>query len=49
MADNYLNHEDSVKFYENFLNRSKEWQIFIDLIEERFELVDITSWQEFST
>lgn len=49
MADNYLNHEDSVKFYENFLNRSKEWQIFIDLIEERFELVDITSWQEFLT
>jgi hypothetical protein len=47
MSNNYLKHEDEVKFYENYLNRSKEWKEFIDLIEDNFELKDIVSFDEF--
>ena len=47
MSNNYLKHEDEVKFYENYLNRSKEWKEFIDLIEDNFELKNIVSFDEF--
>ena len=49
MANNYLGHEERVKFYENYLNRSKEWQFFVDLIQEKFEINDINSFDEFLT
>lgn len=47
MSNNYLKHEDEVNFYENYLNRSKEWKEFVDLIECNFELMDIDSFDEF--
>lgn len=47
MSNNYLKHEDKVNFYENYLNRSKKWEKFIDLIENNFELKDIVSFDEF--
>lgn len=47
MSNNYLKHEDEVNFYENYLNRSKEWKKFVNLIEENFELKDIVSFDEF--
>lgn len=47
MSKNYLKHKDEVKFYENYLNRSKEWKNFVDLIEDNFELKDIVSFDEF--
>lgn len=47
LANNYLEHEDEVKLYENYLNRSKDWQEFIDLIEENFELNEIYSFKDF--
>ena len=47
MANNYLNHKDKVDFYENYLNRSKEWKKYIDLIEYNFELKNIVSFDGF--
>ncbi len=47
MSNNYLEHEDSVDFYENYLKRSKKWKKFIDLIEDSFELKDIVSFNDF--
>lgn len=46
MSNNYLKHEDKVKFYENYLNRSKEWKNFVDLIENNFELKDIVTFDD---
>lgn len=47
MVKNYLEHEEKVNFHENYLNRSKNWQEYVDLIEERFEIVEINSWIDF--
>ncbi len=47
MVKNSLTHEEKVAFHENYLKRSKNWQKYIDLLEERFEIVEITSWKEF--
>ena len=47
MAYNFLEHNDRVAFHENFLNKSREWQTFVDLIEARFDLSEIHSVQQF--
>lgn len=44
---NYLEHETKVKYNDNLLAKSQEWQWFIDKLQENFEISDIKSWGEF--
>ncbi len=45
--ENYLDHDQEVKFGDSLLEQSQDWQWFIDLIEERYELCDVKSYNEF--
>ena len=47
---NYFEHEIDVKFYDNFLSNSKEWDWFINEIESEFKGFSskINNWQDFS-
>ena len=44
---NYLEHETQVKFVDGLLAQSQEWQWLIDEIQERFEIKEITSWEQY--
>ena len=45
MAKNYIEHEISVRFMEQYYSKGTEWQWFIDIIEEAYEFVDINEWK----
>lgn len=47
ILDNYLEHEDKVKFVDGVLAKSQEWQWFIECVEQKFELDDIKNYEEF--
>lgn len=47
MAKNYLEHEDCVRFMENYLNKNTEWKWFVDLVDETFEFKDVVSWTDY--
>lgn len=44
---NYLEHKTQVKFVDGLLAQSQEWQWLIDEIQERFEIKEITSWEQY--
>ena len=44
---NYLEHPEQIKFMDGILAHSQEWQWMIDLVEERYEIPTINSWNEF--
>ena len=48
MSTNYLEHQIKVKYVDGLLNQSREWQWFIDYIEENYELHNINTWDEFT-
>ena len=43
---NYLEHKTQVKYVDGLLAHSQEWQWLIDEIQERFEIKEITSWEQ---
>ena len=44
---NYIEHETSVRFMDQYFNKGTDWQWFVDLIEEDFELNDVSSWKDY--
>lgn len=44
---NYLEHTTKVKYGDGLLEHSQEWQWLIDEIEERFEIKEIDSWEQY--
>ena len=46
---NYLDHEDKVKYIDGLLARSQDWQWFIDLLQETFDIHDVASWAEYES
>ena len=44
---NYLEHNDKVKYVDGLLAHSQQWQWFIDLIQDTFEITSINSWNEY--
>lgn len=44
---NYIEHETSVRFMDQYFNKDTDWQWFVDLIEEDFELNDVSSWKDY--
>lgn len=44
---NYLEHGTQVKYVDGLLEHSQEWQWLIDEIQERFEIKEITSWEQY--
>lgn len=44
---NYIDHENKVKYMDGLLAHSQEWQWFIDLIHETFEIHDVKTWEEY--
>lgn len=44
---NYLEHKTQVKYVDGLLAHSQEWQWLIDEIQERFEIKEITSWEQY--
>lgn len=46
---NYLEHEDKVKYIDGLLARSQDWQWFIDLLQETFDIHDVASWAEYES
>lgn len=49
MAKNYIEHEITVQFMEQYYAKGKEWQWFVDQIESDFEFADISTWQEYES
>ncbi len=43
----YLEHETEVKFYDGFLEKSQDWQWFIDEIEQNYKIDITNSWENF--
>ena len=46
---NYLEHADKVKYVDGLLAHSQQWQWFIDLIQDTFEITAINSWNEYES
>ena len=44
---NYLEHETEVKYVDGLLAHSQEWQWLIEKIQERFEVKEVDSWEEY--
>lgn len=44
---NYLEHDDKVRFVEALLSKSQDWRWFIELIEETYEINEITTYEGF--
>ena len=44
---NYLEHDDKVRFVEALLSKSQDWRWFIELIEETYEINEITTYGGF--
>lgn len=44
---NYFEHEVKVRYVEALLLKQKDWNWFIKHIEENFELMDISTWDQF--
>jgi len=45
--NNYLEHKTEVKYMDGCLEASKDWNWFLDVIEQSFDLTDIGSWDEY--
>lgn len=47
---NYIEHEIKVKYIEGLLNKSKEWQWYINYLEEKFEVnFSMNSFSDFKS
>ena len=44
---NYLVHEEEVRFIDCYLAKSRNWQWFVDIVEEHFDLEDVRTYLEF--
>ena len=44
---NYLEHETEVKYVDGILAKSQEWQWLIEIIENDYDLDDISTYTEF--
>jgi len=44
---NYLEHDDKVRYGDGLLAHSQEWQWFVDLLHETFEVNEVRSWKEY--
>ena len=44
---NYLEHDEKVKYVDGLLDHSQQWQWFIDLVHDTFEVEEINSWEDF--
>ena len=44
---NYLEHEEEVRFVDCYLAKSRNWQWFVDIVEEHFDLEDVHTYLEF--
>lgn len=44
---NYLEHKTQVKYVDGLLEHSQEWQWLIDEIQDRFEIKEINSWEQY--
>ncbi len=44
---NYLDHSDKVKYVDGLLAHSQDWQWFIDLLQESFDIHELSSWTEY--
>ena len=44
---NYIKHEILVKYQEGILSQSKDWQWFIDYVEENYDFEDISTYKEY--
>lgn len=44
---NYLEHEIEVKYVDGILAKSQEWQWFIEIIENDYELEDVATYTDF--
>lgn len=44
---NYLEHETEVKYVDGILAKSQDWLWFIEIIENSFDLDDISTYTEF--
>lgn len=44
---NYLEHDTEVKYVDGILAKSQEWQWFIEIIENDYDLDDIFTYTEF--
>ena len=44
---NYLEHETEVKYVDGILAKSQDWQWLIEIIENDYDLDDISSYAEF--
>ncbi|MCR5205433.1 MAG: hypothetical protein K6E47_10275 [Lachnospiraceae bacterium] len=47
MKKNYLDHDTTVKFMDQYYAKEKDWQWFIDIIENDFDFEDVDSWNDY--
>lgn len=47
MKKNYFDHDITVRFMDQYYAKGKDWQWFIDVIENDFEFKDIVSWEDY--
>ena len=47
MKKNYIEHEVKVKLMDSILNNDRDYQWFLDYLENNFDYEDIDSWEDF--
>ena len=47
MKKNYIEHEVKVKLMDSILNNDRDYQWFLDYLENNFDYDDIDSWEVF--
>ena len=47
MKKNYIEHEVKVKLMDSILNNDRDYQWFLDYLENNFDNDDIDSWEDF--